>query len=497
MRIPVPEQINPGVLQGDRLSMNAPDVSAPWRALASMGDAVSDLGAKIKANRDKMEAYNASLAMERWSNDAAMAYEKNLSEGAPDGSDFPARHDEYLTKSYQAAARSIRNPEDQARFAILVENTRGNHLLKGAEDARQKAEGYVVSTTTQGVAEAMETGKIGTLNQFNDYFESVAFPKLASVIDDPMKVEAESDNIARLMREAYLAKDPSIAIYATAKPEGGIWTGMDDAEWRAAQREAIKRDDERVKAEAKAREEEAVATVRSGYDLVLSGQIDQDWIESNRDFMSAGAYRNFNDATRRMSVDGKTAAMAFVPLYQAALGEADQGAVQDAAFQAFAEGNLSMVDFARVLTRSRQTETVAAESPWVAGVRKSMATRLAPVDGNDRNLYQKRLQGIDVLDDWLAATPGAKPDEVQRKADEIAKRYIADSVSEMRKTLPLPRYANVPRQNMNLETIGVTAQKIGEAFRLGKINSEELIRETAKLRKWASLFDEEAKLATN
>jgi hypothetical protein len=63
MRIPVPEQINPGVLQGDRLSMNAPDVSAPWRALAPMGDAVSDLGAKIKVNRDKMEAYNASLAM--------------------------------------------------------------------------------------------------------------------------------------------------------------------------------------------------------------------------------------------------------------------------------------------------------------------------------------------------------------------------------------------------------------------------------------------------
>jgi beta-lactamase class A len=212
--------------------------------------------------------------------------------------------------------------------------------------------------------------------------------------------------------------------------------------------------------------------------------------------MPPATYRQFNDATRRLRADNKTSDKVLVPLYGAAVAEDEQGAVQDAAFQAFASGELSKADFSRVLSRSRETEKQRTEKPWLASVRKSLATSLAPSDSEDSSLYAKRLGAIDALDEWVSANAGAKPDEVSKKAKEIGAEYKASSLAELRKSLAVPRYAGGPRQSMTQESSGVVAQRLSEAYRTGKISAEELNREAALLKRWVNLFDEESKIGT-
>jgi len=90
----------------------------------------------------------------------------------------------------------------------------------------------------------------------------------------------------------------------------------------------------------------------------------------------------------------------------------------------------------------------------------------------------------------------AQPDEVKKKSAEIAKEYSASAVADLRAGLDMPKYSTVARYAMTPEAMAVSAQKLAQAYKGGKISAEELNRETALLKRWSSIFDEEAKLGT-
>lgn len=218
MRIPVPDSINPGGFQGDRLSTASPDMAAPARALQGLGRAVSGLGADWQANKDKMDSYNAALSQERWSTDVAVNYNKNFESSAPDGSDFVGKHEDYLLKSYEATLKGIKNPEDQQRFTMLFERTRGNHLVKGMDDARRKGESYVKATTGDSISEAIKSGSITSEAEYNDYLENVVKPRISQYISDPLEQKATWQVFAGQMRQEFIRSNPQVAM---PKAKGG------------------------------------------------------------------------------------------------------------------------------------------------------------------------------------------------------------------------------------------------------------------------------------
>ncbi len=468
----------------------SPNMAAPARELEGLGKAISGLGRAFNAQK-KVSTFKDKQTVESWARGQARQYQDDLASASPDGSDFLAKREDGLIKSFSKVQQSVTDPGIRAQAGTLFEAIRTQHLARGAEDVVSKAQDFAFATTMQGAREAAETGQITTMDQFNDYYENVAIPKLASVVDDVVRMEMGAGEIAKAMRQDYVSGNPGFAIYAETKPEGGIWSGMDDAEWTDLTTRTRKADAERMQAAALARAEADNAVVKSGYDAALTGSLNAEWIEGNKQAMSPATYRAFNHAVVRG--DGKTSDKRLIPVYSAALTNEVQSSVQDEAFAAYADGEISKSDFGRILARSRETERLMAEKPWLASIRKNMAARLAPANDDDADLYAKRLQGVDAFDEWLSANPGVKPDEAQTKAKEISGDVISATLAERRKSLAIPRYANGPRQTMTMESAAMAAQRLSQAYTSGAINAEELNRESALLRRWVNLFDEEAR----
>lgn len=233
--------------------------------------------------------------------------------------------------------------------------------------------------------------------------------------------------------------------------------------------------------------------VKSGYDIVRDGDLTADWLETNRDNLSPTQYRAFSNAVTRSGVDAKTDNSEYTELFKRATGEADQGVVQDDAFEALSEGRLSKTDFNKLFTLSRATEANREDKPWLGDIRKTLATRLAPVNRDDKDQYAKRLDGLFELDDWVSANPKATRDEVKKKSAEIAKESSQAIARDLRAGLDLPRFGSVARKAINQDSVALSAQKLITAYKTGKIGIEELNRETALLKRWNGVLDEEAR----
>lgn len=279
-----------------------------------------------------------------------------------------------------------------------------------------------------------------------------------------------------------------------APPEGGIWEGMPPDEWQGYVSAARQVDAQRIKAEVEAKRQADDEIVKSGYDLVAEGALSPAWIEQNRDALSPTEYRVFKNATRRQNVDQKTDNEAYVGFISRATADQDQGAVQDEAFQAFSDGKLAKTDFNRIVTASRRTLEQQSDKPWLTDIRKTVSAQLAPSDPDDKGQYAKRLDGLFELDDWVAANPKATRDEVRKKANELVDSHSKSAVKDLRAALDMPKYSTVARYAMSRDSVTLSAQKLVQAYKGGRINSDELNRETALLKRWASVFDEEARL---
>lgn len=211
MRIAMGERLNPGAIQGDRLSMNAPDMSPIARGIQQVGNAVGGLAEKWQADQKKMDTYNANLALERWSNDAAVTYEQNLKGSAPDGTGFMETQQKYLQDSFMKVRNTIKDPELQAKADIIFEQTKGRHQLTGMKDVEKKQTSYVLSTTGDSIKSTIDSGQIGTKEQYTDYFDNVVKPRIDGVIDDPLERKKAYAIFGQQMAGEYFRLNPGEA----------------------------------------------------------------------------------------------------------------------------------------------------------------------------------------------------------------------------------------------------------------------------------------------
>jgi hypothetical protein len=211
-KIPLPDNTNPGRIQGDRLATASPDLAAPGRALQGFGRAVQGLGEQWQADQDKMDGYNANLAMEKFASGADIAYQQNLQTSAPDGTDFVQKQEQALIKSYEETLKGIKRPEDQARFANLFERIRGNQVVKGMQDSREKGKSYVLATTNDSLSEWVKSGALKGEAEYNDYFENSIKPRIDSVVDDPLERQKYYGIVGKNLRDNFFRQNPQVAM---------------------------------------------------------------------------------------------------------------------------------------------------------------------------------------------------------------------------------------------------------------------------------------------
>lgn len=220
-RIIMPDSVNPGSLRGDRLGYASGDaMAAPGRAIQNLGGAIGQASAEMQAQKDKMDRYNAGIAQERFATDAALSYNDNLRTSAPDGSDFVQKQEAALIKAYEATAKTIKSPEEQQRFRLLFEKIRGDQVVKGVGDAREKGAKYVVATTGDSVNGWIASGSVKSKDEFNDYFENAVKPRIDGVIDDPLQRRALYQQFGVQMRDAYFKQHPEDTIPKPANSAG-------------------------------------------------------------------------------------------------------------------------------------------------------------------------------------------------------------------------------------------------------------------------------------
>lgn len=654
-RIPLPPTQDPRSIQGDRLLQQSGDgFSAPGRALASLGGELSQLATKFQNENSKIEEYNTNLALEKWTNEQAEAYQTELSSSAPDGSDFLPNRQKNLAKSFETVKKGIRSPEHQQKANMVFERTRGNQVINGMGDVSQRRKNYVTTTTDLGIDRAVNTGQIQTEEQFNDYFETVVKPKIDTFITDPVEREVQYASLGAKLGKAFLEKAPERAspkkgslapglgdavrtaaerhgvsadylarlamvesgggrnlasplssargpfqfIKSTAakyginpmdfaqsadgaarlardnanylrnnlgrepspgelylahqqgaegavkllsnptasaesivgqdavrfngggpgmtagqfaskwvskfeggnirvtdipavKPDKGVWQYVSDGEWQQAATKAERIQDQKAKDLEAANRQAVDDVIREGYDLMVDDTLSAEWVEDNRDTLSPALYGTFQKALERQtSAVGDSDNEIYRTMFDRAVKDPDQDTVQDDAFQMFSEGKLKKSDFNRIFNLSRSTQR-GKEKPHIGEIRKTLAARLAPIDREDTEQYEKRLDGLFALDDWISQNPNANRDEVKKKANEIAKEYTEDV--DLRAGLDMPMYSTVGRYNFTADSLQVAAQKLGAAYKAKKITSEELAREATLLRKWKSVLDEEGR----
>ena len=639
-RIPLPPTQDPRSIQGDRLMQQSGDgFSAPGRALQQLGGELSQLATKFQNENSKIEEYNTNLALEKWTNEQAEAYQTELSSSSPDGSDFLQNREKNLAKSFETVKKGIRNPEHQQKAALVFERTRGNQVLNGMNAVSQRRKDYVTTTTKLGLENAVNTGQIQTEEQFQDYFETVVKPKIDTFITDPVEREvkyaslgaklgkayleknpgrvlpkrgslsrdiddrgqvqflaergigdqASGDRVARLnptfrnrlanairdaeratgskavIRSAYRSEEEQAAAYARfisgkgglaakpgksrhqyglaadindgpvlawlhknaeqyglsflkgnafkndtghiqisdddrnmtvpdvvmEKPTTGIWQYVAPEEWDKAVTKAEKIEADHKKEVEAAKKQVVDDTIKEGYDLIAGDTLNAEWIETNRDTLSPALYGTFQKALERQSkTTDDSDKEIYRTMFDRAVKDPDQDTVQDDAFQMFSDGKLKKSDFNRIFNLSRSTQK-GKERPFIGEIRKSLAARLSPLDREDTEQYEKRLDGLFALDDWIGQNPNATRDEVKKKANEIAKEYTEDV--DLRAGLDMPMYSTVGRYNFTADSLQVAAQKLAAAYKAGKIKSEELTREAALLKKWKNVLDEEGR----
>jgi hypothetical protein len=279
-----------------------------------------------------------------------------------------------------------------------------------------------------------------------------------------------------------------VADIPATKPTTGMWSYVGDAEWQQATTQASQVETQNAKDLEDANKLAEDELVMDGYDLMANDKLSADWIEENRQTLSPALYHTFNQALERQTTGGETDTAMYLHLFDRAVSDPNQDTVQDDAFQQLAEGKLNKSDFNRIFNLSRATQK-AKVNPFVSEIRKTLGARLQPLDREDTEQYEKRLDGLFALDDWIAKNPNAPRDEVKKKANEIAKQYTEGD--DLRAGIDVPQYTTVGRYNIDRKAIQVAAQKMLQANKDGRLTSEALARETAILRRWSKILEEE------
>ena len=330
------------------------------------------------------------------------------------------------------------------------------------------------------------------------HFESVppwAYTVIAKHVAGKIKQNTYDDAASYAGGSAVVADAGPQERLPAQKPTGGLWDYMPSDVWDGLNKEAARLETQRVKDEEDARKAARQETIKAGYDLVFSGDLSKEWIDDNRDAFTPSEYRTFNSALQKQSkTPEKSDNGTYIRLTKDANEDDNQDAVQDDILQEFSSGNISKGDYQRLMSASRRTAKARVEKPWANELRSTLRSRLAPADREDTAQYSKRLDGLFAFDDWLDRNPKATRDDAKKKADDLYREYSSQTAADLRAGLDMPRYATVGRYAFNGGSIAITAQRLAQAYKEGKITKDDLNREAQLLKRWKSVLDEEQRL---
>lgn len=222
----------------------------------------------------------------------------------------------------------------------------------------------------------------------------------------------------------------------------------------------------------------------AGAGLLKAGQLTPDWADANAARLGPRAedFRNAAMSTAERSTPATNAAL----LRQAVDDPA--GAARDAV-SAVGLGDLSRTDFAAIHDYALVVKDDQAKRPWLNDVRRNLASRTLPAD--DQGGEHAAILGLALpsFEGWLAKNPDATQADAAKAADDIAGQFVASAVASARQSLPLPRFAQVARNEMTPAALPSIAQRLNAAHDAGEVDDDMLIAQSELLDQWKAVLE--------
>jgi D-alanyl-D-alanine carboxypeptidase len=273
------------------------------------------------------------------------------------------------------------------------------------------------------------------------------------------------------------------------QPQWASWLPADEARAFVSERK------KEAEIEIKAQREDALKDI---YDAAYKGEPIDQMLEERRDLIPAADYGRLKGlaARQRKEIEGEGGSpdrAAYADLLQRAVEDDDQGEVQDDAIDAYRQGYISRTDLNKLFSLSRNATSETLSRPWAREVRKTLSSQLRPASVAEPEQYERRMQAVFALDDWMRENPKASRDEAVKKAKELATEFATQDVADLRRSLPMPYGATIGRYAVSQEQLPLSAALLREAHAKKKISEEQFRQQVEVLRKWKAMLDEEAR----
>ena len=222
---------------------------------------------------------------------------------------------------------------------------------------------------------------------------------------------------------------------------------------------------------------------KEGYDLLRDDAMTEEWLDAHRDDIGVSAYRAF-------SLDPSPAAVKVDPKeYLALLDQVEsdpEGALADIR-EAYAEGRVPRDVFSKITSLAEDALAGDGGKPksYIGQIRSYVNSSLQPGADASQREFSRYLDTRFIFDDWIREHPDATRQELRAFADDLIanqRRYIA---AEQFKTLPVPRFADVPnRWLLNQEALDAAKAKTAEALTAGSITEADAKEQAKLLQQW-------------
>lgn len=212
------------------------------------------------------------------------------------------------------------------------------------------------------------------------------------------------------------------------------------------------------------RKAQADEAEKSLTDLYVSGGLSVSDVRNARSVLSPDDYRAWTErAVRGWEPASRDEPSVFVSLTDKALRGED---VTQEAKQAYLDGKITQSTFINLTTRERDAETDEL-STYISNALKP--SPLNPETGR----AESYANAMDEWNQWLRRHKDAGYQEKRDMAQSIARRYSFMDRGSMSLTMPMPRFFEGARGDMNMTTLKEAAVRTEAAYAAGRLSEEE------------------------
>jgi hypothetical protein len=448
--------------------------TAPGRALAGLGDAIEGLGSKLSAAEEARQKFEKSRESAWVSRTRAEAARDLNAEKFGTVQDVQTAVDAYSAAASENAptirAGSIFKQWSGAYSAHLVPEAARSQAVSAI--AARDADMQQAITAHADLVSADPTQFDVVMARLNDDFEGARM-----WMDEPSRqvaYEAGASVVRNAYGNAILAQDPD-ELYRLAQDETSPFTPEERARFTDAANTRIYE----IEAANSASELNADGEIMADMiDQVVNGNLDADWLESNRDLIGENSYhRALGEGVAQQDRPDPVDPAWLENAYSLAVEDPEAGGFH--AWDFFSEGMMSKDTLGVFWNMAKDAKTPE-------GVTRNQARKylLAEMGGEGEGRFPLMRE----FERYLSDNPKAGLVEMQDQARKMAEPFRQAAGRKAVMSLPRPKFAPpvAKPDAANMEAARtMTAQKLQK----GEINAREAAKEAGVIRRWLKALE--------